>query len=92
MSKLKKAIGMTQDKSVSLADDLRRGACGQECLCDEAAAQLDAMQECVEALDSLMMALELPGDHCEVDQAKVRARAALSASISDRLIFRSGYG
>ena len=41
---------MTQDKSVSLADDLRRGACGQECLCDEAAAQLDAMKECVEAL------------------------------------------
>ena len=39
---------------MSLADDLRRGACAQECLCDEAAAQLDAMTECVEALKGIV--------------------------------------
>ena len=33
----------------------------------------------VEALEGLVMACELPGDHCEVEQALPAARAALAA-------------
>ena len=32
----------------------------------------------VEALEELVMACDLPGDHCEVEQAMPRARAALA--------------
>ncbi len=31
-----------------------------------------------EALDNLVMALELPGDHCEVKPAMIHARTALA--------------
>lgn len=34
--------------------------------------------EMAEALDDLLMALDLPGDHCELEPAKQRARAALA--------------
>ena len=69
---------MTQDKSVSLADDLRRGACGQECLCDEAAAQLDAMQECVEALRKARAYLDDMSDHPEPGDTIQMIDAALA--------------
>ncbi len=44
----------------------------------ESPREMSAMKECVEALDNLLMALELPGNHCELEQAKPRARSALS--------------
>ena len=73
---------MTQDKSMSLADDLRRGACEQECLCDEAAAQLDAMQECVEALKEFVAIAERSEPGVNINFAialrKVKAKAALA--------------
>ena len=41
----------------------------------EAADEIEHLRE---ALDDLLMATELPGDHCELEPAKERARAALS--------------
>ena len=37
-----------------------------------------AAPDMAEALDDLLMAIELPGDHCELEPAKQRARAALA--------------
>ena len=41
-------------------------------------ASLAATPDMAEALDDLLMALDLPGDHCELEPAKQRARAALA--------------
>jgi hypothetical protein len=44
-------------------------------MCREAADEIEHLRE---ALDDLLMATELPGDHCELEPSKQRARAALS--------------
>ena len=40
-----------------------------------------AAPELLDALDSLVLACELPGDHCEVEQALPAARAAISKAV-----------
>lgn len=42
------------------------------------AAMLAAAPEVLSALDELVLALDLPGDHCEVEQAKRHAKATLA--------------
>jgi hypothetical protein len=37
-----------------------------------------AAPELADALDNLVMALDLPGDHCEVENAKRQAKTALA--------------
>ena len=44
---------------------------------EEAAAEIERLRA---ALDALVMACELPGDHCEVEQALPAARAALASA------------
>jgi hypothetical protein len=38
---------------------------------------ISAAPDLAEALDDILMALDLPGDHCELEPAKERARAVL---------------
>lgn len=50
----------------------------------EANARLiSAAPDMAEALDDLLMALDLPGGHCELEPAKERARAALAKARSE---------
>ena len=55
--------------------------CPQE---DEAIANaslIAAAPELVKALDELVMAIELPGNHCEVEQALRHAKSALAKAV-----------
>jgi hypothetical protein len=61
------------------ADGVCVGPHVAETLAAEAAAKLATVAALVEALDGLVMACELPGDHCEREQALPAAHAALAA-------------
>lgn len=48
---------------------------------NENARLIAAAPELLEALDDLVLACELPGDHCEVEQALPAARAAIRKAV-----------
>ena len=47
-------------------------------ICSADAHMIAAAPELCDALDDLVMAIELPGDHCEVEQAMRHAKTALA--------------
>ena len=44
------------------------------------AREVEGLRDALDALDDCIMAFDLPGDHCEMDQSIMRARSVLAAS------------
>jgi hypothetical protein len=83
-----KQFGQSQDRYLAVIDSIpdRKDRVVANCICHVALTNKDAKAnaqliaaapELLEALDSLVSACDLPGDHCEVEQALPRAIAAI---------------
>ena len=51
---------------------------------DEALSLIAAAPALLEALDDILMAYDLPGDHCEMEQAIIVARAAIDKAKGEK--------
>lgn len=74
IDRLRAKVERARDAIDSLPPDVRAGV-DQHVSDDEQAIR--ALEKMREALDDLIMAAELPGDHCELEPAIDRARKAL---------------